>query len=86
MVVVLPTESKDEIHINESNTSVLFCGSVNYSVQGGSNFCQNVDKSLECSYLNESFWQWAPVVLFIMLNVVVNDFSSAIYKIFEISY
>ena len=47
---------------------------------------QNVDKSLECSYLNESFWQWAPVVLFIMLNVVVNDFSSAIYKIFEISY
>ena len=41
--VVLTFESVDEIlwcdHSNESYWAVLFCGTVYYAVQGGSNFC-----------------------------------------------
>ena len=40
--VVLTFESVDKIlkcgHSNESYLVVLFCGAVNYAVQGGSNF------------------------------------------------
>ena len=41
--VVLTLESVDEIlqcdHSNESYEEVLYCGTVHYAVQGGSNFC-----------------------------------------------
>ena len=43
-------------HSNESYWVVLFCGTVYYAVQGGSNLSLTVDKILKCDHLNESYW------------------------------
>ena len=76
--VVLTFESVDEIlkcdNSNESYWAVLSCGTVYYSVQGGSNFCV-------CGW-NPMVWpfKWKLlsicVVLFIMLYKVVLTFES----------
>ena len=57
--VVLTFESVDEMfkcdHSNESYWTVLFRGTVYYTVQGGYTF-ELVDEMIKCDHLNESYW------------------------------
>ena len=42
-------------HSNKSYWAVLFCGTVNYAVQGGSTF-ESVGEILKCDHSSESYW------------------------------
>ena len=62
--VVLTFESVTEIlkchHSNESYWAVLSCGTVYYTVQGGSNF--TVDEILNCDHFSWSSNVWIAIV------------------------
>ena len=64
--VVLTFESVDEIlkcdHSNESYWAVLSCGTVYYTVQGGSNFWVTVDEILKCDHFSRSSDMWIAIV------------------------
>ena len=72
--VVLTSELVDEIlcnHSNESYWAVLYCGTVYYAVQGGSNLLSQWMKSYGVTIQMKATEQYIPVVLFIMLYKVV---------------
>ena len=56
--MVLTFECLDEIlkcgHSNKSYWAVLFCGTVYYAIQDGSNF-EFVDEILKCDHSSESY-------------------------------
>ena len=81
--VILTLEFVDEIlkcdHSDGSYWAVLFCGTVYYAVQGGSNFwvCARM-KPYGVTIQMKATEQYFPVVLFIMLHKIVLSFEMKI--------
>ena len=78
--VVLNFEPVDKIlwcyHSNESYWAVLYCGTVYYAEQGGSNFLSLWMKSYGVTIQMKATEQYFLVVLFILLCKVVLTFDS----------